>query len=296
MENFVYRLRGEIMPMLRNAKFDACADTLQAELDRFDADCAPPYNHAQMERQEAKKAFDKSARSIAIMHKILYRQFEDHCSFAEHGQLLETMKGLTEEFCASACPKLKKLGLAYYEFDKMMLTIEGKLGTDMPLHDDSRKDRSRRRAKDPDRLEAAIFEYLNMIIPLRAKILNTERQDKFDQLVYRTCAALVDESVLAPIKDEQPERRLQAIVDMTQERLKVKNAVEPASEGEAQALRGKRIRDLVAASRTLVKIGKWIRQVDLQKTELSASRKQNIEDKLDEIKALAIGESQEAKR
>jgi hypothetical protein len=351
-EAFVQRVQDEVVPALRDAHLTDCASALVAQIEAFDG---PEWDLGRLGTDDRKRSIDKSAKAVADMHKTLYRELDEKTTF-EHATLLQLIKEIAEEYRRGAYPALKQHDLGYYEFDKLDLTLEQKLGLDIaPVVDTGPRQRQRRLPKDPDKIENALLDCLRTIVPLRDKIQT--RQGKFDELVARVCTELLtglperdllaktrqalkttsgeafsgipkegwermsDKDLFARISaalTEIPADRMTqmpaddilsrarvamiweskttidsnpaALVDHVANvagarRAQAKTA--PAPEGKAE---GQRVKSLIAATKTLIKIGKWVRQVDLMETERSESRKLEVMRKLDKLTSLAKGQ------
>lgn len=245
----------DIIPQLKKYGLDECADQLQQKLERFDAETPPPYRTDEMAPAEARAAFDRSASALASMHALLYHHVVERCTYGEHTELLQTLKDMGDEFHRHSATYLRKMGLDYYEFKSLALEVEGKLGLeDGPPQRESHVERRRRMPKDPDKIEAALRDCLETAKGLRERIHNPERQGKLDKITGS-----------------------------------VQDTLDHLPEGDSDSGRGKRVKALILATASILKVEKWVRQVDLLEKESSASTKLEILRQFHDLADLAQG-------
>jgi hypothetical protein len=252
----------EVIPHLRRAKLDGCADELERRLEHFDAETPPPYKTEGMTPDEVRAAFDRSASALASMHALLYHHVAEHCTFSGHAELLGELKNLTDEFNKHSAPRLRVLGLDYYEFKSLALEVEAKLGLDEPMPvREAHTERRRRLPKDPEKIEAALRECLDTARSLRSRIENPVRQEKLDKITGD-----------------------------------VQEVLDHLPNGDTDTGRGKRVKALILATASILKVEKWVRQVDLLETEASVSTKQDILRQFRDLADIAQGKEPGAKR
>jgi hypothetical protein len=243
-------------PKLERAGFGDCAQKLQHHITLFNIECAPPHITDGVPPIELKAAYDKSAATLARMCGLLYQQVHEHCSFGGHYDLITQLMSAMREFNKVAPRHLKQMGLDYHEFDSLTLELEAKLGLDTPHQvEEAPSDRRRKLAKNPQKIETALRECLETAHSIRPQVTNAKNQQKLDKIIGDVG------SILGNLPESDDE--------------------------ESQ---GKRIAALISASAKILKVGKWIRKVDLLETHPSESVKREILRRFDDLASLSRGQ------
>ena len=265
IENFVSYLSDELRPQLEKAGFVDCAAQLSAQIDTFDAIYQPSYGGTKQADPAALRAtYDEQGSALARMCGLLYRLVHQHCSFGEHFQLLNGMMENMTAFNRDVPGVYKKAGLSYHEFDSLTLELESKLGymAPLPAGDHVEKhDRRRRMPKNPEKIEAALRECLDTARKISPLITNDKRQHTLDRIIGDVSSILSN-----------------------------------LPEGSDEETVGRRISSLISGSAKILKVGKWIRKVDLLETEQSASIKLEILRGFEDLTELSRGQDPSARR
>jgi|GEM_PF-4337406 len=239
---------------METAGFGPEAERLRGILAAADDHLSNVYRLDGVPTGDVRRRFDLAVGVLAKCHKLLYTMVESKCQFGEHYELLKEIRSVTSEFQQRAHAKLSALKIDYYEFKSLELEVEAKLGTDLEIPDDSPHERRRRMPKDPVKIEAALRTCIETAEALRPKIISTDRQDKLDQLLD-----------------------------------KARSRIAHLPEGTDEMSYGKRVGKLLSSAAIIMKVSKWIRQVDLLETESGSSR-DRILHQFDVLAALATGQ------
>jgi hypothetical protein len=244
-------------PKLERAGFRDCAQKLQHHITLFDFECAPPHVTDGVTAADLKVEYDKSAATLARMCGLLYQQVHEHCSFGAHYDLITHLMSAMREFNKVAPRHLKQMGLEYHEFDSLTLELEAKLGLDAPRRpvEEAPSERRRNMAKNPQKIETALKECIETARAIRPQVTNGKNQQKLDKIIGDVSSILGN----LPTGDDE----------------------------ESQ---GKRIAALISASAKILKVGKWIRKVDLLETQPSESVKREILRRFDDLASLSRGQ------
>jgi hypothetical protein len=242
-------------PKLERAGFRDCAQKLQHHITLFDSECSPPHVTDGVPTAELKAAYDKSAATLARMCGLLYQQVHEHCSFGSHYDLITQLMSAMREFNKVAPRHLKQMGLEYHEFDSLTLELEAKLGLDIPHRlEETPTERRRNLAKNPQKIEIALRECLDTARAIRPQVTNVKNQQKLDRIIGDVSSILGNLAM-----------------------------------GEDEESQGKRIAALISASAKILKVGKWIRKVELLETHPSESAKREILRRFDDLASLSRG-------
>ncbi len=264
IENLVSYMADELSPQLRRAGFEACADQLARHIELLDTDAAIPYDTKAMAPAALKEAYDRTGSVLARMCGQVYLQISQHCTYGDnnHHPMMTQMLDNMQQFNRSVLPSLRKMGLEYHEFDSLTLELESKLGVSLPMPQaDKHADRRRNLPKNPQKIEMALRDCLETAREIRPLINNQARQHTLDRIVGEVSSILTK-----------------------------------LPKGDDEISKGLRISALLSGSAKILKVGKWIRKVDLLETQQSESVKKEILRRFDDLTTISRGQEPGAHR
>ena len=262
MENFSAFLADQFIPAIEQKGFTDTAAKLRQHLALFDDEWSRLFDAERMDAIEIKAAYDSSAAALARMAGAAYQHVHTHCHFGDDYPLLSSTMAAMQEFNGKAPNTLKKMGLEYHEFDSLTLELEAKLGLNIaPEPAERHHERRRNLPKNPQKIEMALRDCLDSAHQIRPMITNPERVRTLDRITGDVGSILSN-----------------------------------LPKGDDEISKGRRISALISASAKILKVGKWIRKVELLETEQSVSTKREILRRFDDLTAISRGQEPGAHR